>query len=118
MGPEMCIRDRLLRTLHHWTGTPFQWTAIFSYPIVQMSFTFLWAISAFILMLLAHKQSQRRLWLVGVGLVGLVVAKIFLLDLAQHGTVERIVSFIGTGLILLVMGYFAPMPPAASKELA
>ena len=114
----MLLNGMLLRTLHHWTGTPFQWTAIFSYPIVQMSFTFLWAISAFILMLLAHKQSQRRLWLVGVGLVGLVVAKIFLLDLAQHGTVERIVSFIGTGLILLVMGYFAPMPPAASKELA
>lgn len=108
----------LLRTLHHWTGTPFQWTAIFSYPIVQMSFTFLWAISAFILMLLAHKHAQRPLWMVGVSLVGLVVAKIFLLDLAQHGTVERIASFIGTGLILLVMGYFAPMPPAASKELA
>lgn len=112
------LNGMLLRTLHHWTGTPFQWTAIFSYPVVQMSFTFLWAVSAFILMLLAHKRSQRPLWLVGVSLVGLVVAKIFLLDLAQHGTVERIVSFIGTGLILLVMGYFAPMPPAASKELA
>jgi uncharacterized membrane protein len=45
--------------------------------------------------------------------MGLVVAKIFLLDLAQTGTVERIGSFIGAGLMLLVMGYFAPLPPSS-----
>lgn len=112
------LNGMLLRTLHHWADTPFQWTAIFNDSIVQMAFTFLWAISAFILMLLAHKYAQRPIWVVGVTLMGLVVAKIFLLDLAQHGTVERIVSFIGAGLMLLIMGYFAPMPPAANKESA
>ncbi len=103
----------LLRTLHHWVGTPFQWESVFDYPVVQMSFTFMWAITAFILMLLAHKKSLRILWIVGAALMGLVVAKIFLLDLAQHGTVERIASFIGAGIMLLVMGYFAPLPPAS-----
>ena len=29
------------------------------------------------------------------------------------GTVERIVSFIGVGLLLMLVGYIAPMPPAA-----
>jgi len=48
--------------------------------------------------------------------MGLVVAKLFLLDLSQHGSVERIASFIGAGLMLLVMGYFAPLPPV-KKEL-
>jgi uncharacterized membrane protein len=111
----------LLRSLHHWAGTPFNWSSIFDYPVVQMAFTFMWAITAFILMLLAHKQARRTLWIVGAALMGLVVAKIFLLDLVQHGTVERIASFIGAGLMLLVMGYFAPLPPvseyAESKEL-
>jgi uncharacterized membrane protein len=102
----------LLRSLHHWAGTPFNWSSIFDYPLVQMAFTFMWAITAFILMLLAHKKARRILWIVGASLMGLVVAKIFLLDLAQHGTVERIASFIGAGLMLLVMGYFAPLPPA------
>jgi uncharacterized membrane protein len=110
----------LLRSLHHWAGTPFNWSSIFDYPLVQMAFTFMWAITAFILMLLAHKKARRILWIVGAALMGLVVAKIFLLDLAQHGTVERIASFIGAGLMLLVMGYFAPLPPASvyaeSKE--
>ncbi|HAJ71155.1 MAG TPA: DUF2339 domain-containing protein [Methylophilaceae bacterium] len=106
----------LLRTLHHWVGTPFQWVAIFDYPVVQMAFTLLWTTTAFILMLLAHKQAKRHVWIIGAGLMGLVVAKIFLLDLAQHGTVERIVSFIGVGLMLLVMGYFAPLPPTQIEE--
>jgi uncharacterized membrane protein len=106
----------LLRTLHHWVGTPFEWTALLTHSTVQMAFTFLWGITAFILMLLAHRRVQRSLWIAGAVLVGLVVAKIFLLDLAQHGTVERIVSFIGAGLMLLVMGYFAPLPPAKPSE--
>lgn len=105
----------LLRTLHHWAGTPFQWTSIFSNSTVQMSFTILWATTAFVLMLLAHKRDQRQIWVVGAGLMGLVVAKLFLLDLSQHGSVERIVSFIGAGLMLLVMGYFAPLPPAKTQ---
>jgi uncharacterized membrane protein len=109
----------LLRTLHHWAGTPLQWTAIFSSPTVQLAFTILWAITAFILMLLAHKKSLRVLWIIGAALMGLVVAKLFLLDLAAHGSVQRIVSFIGAGLMLLVMGYFAPLPPASknAKEI-
>jgi uncharacterized membrane protein len=80
-----------------------------------MSFTLLWGITAFILMVIAHKRLQRKLWIMGAALMGLVVAKIFLLDLAQHGSVERIVSFIGAGLMLLVMGYFAPLPPVKTN---
>jgi uncharacterized membrane protein len=49
----------LLRTLHHWVGTPFEWASIFTNSTVQMSFTFLWGITAFALMLLAHKRGQR-----------------------------------------------------------
>jgi len=105
----------LLRTLHHWAGTPFQWTSLLSNSTVQMSFTFLWGITAFALMLLAHKQAHRQLWIVGASLMGVTVAKIFLLDMEQTGSVERIASFIGAGLMLLVMGYFAPLPPAHEK---
>jgi uncharacterized membrane protein len=110
------LNGMLLRTLHYWISTPFEWVAIFNYPQVQMSFTFLWGITAFILMLLAHKRVQRKLWIVGAALMGLVVAKIFLLDLVQHGSMERIISFIGAGVMLLVMGYFAPLPPAKTEN--
>lgn len=110
------LNGMLLRTLHHWAGTPFIWTAIFDYTLVQVSFTFLWGITALILMLLAHRRAHRRLWIIGAGLMALVVLKLFMLDLAEHGSVERIVSFIGAGILLLVMGYFAPLPPAKVVE--
>jgi len=106
----------LLRTLHYWAGTPFRWTAIFDYTLVQVSFTFLWSLTALILMLAAHKLVHRKLWIVGAALMGLVVLKLFMLDLAEHGSVERIISFIGAGILLLVMGYFAPLPPAKTAE--
>jgi uncharacterized membrane protein len=109
------LNGMLLRTLHHWVGTPFEWASIFTNSTVQMSFTFLWGITAFALMLLAHKRGQRQLWIVGAALMGLVVAKLFLLDLSQTGSVERIASFIGAGLMLLVMGYFAPLPPVKEE---
>lgn len=110
------INGMLLRTLHHWAGTPFQWTAIFSNATAQMAFTFLWSLSAFVLMLLAHKQSRRMLWMVGAALMGLVVLKLFFFDLAQQGSVARIASFIGAGVLLLIMGYFAPLPPIKQTE--
>jgi uncharacterized membrane protein len=40
-----------------------------------------------------------------------VVVKLFLVDLAKVGGVERIVSFIAVGVLMLVIGYFAPLPP-------
>jgi uncharacterized membrane protein len=110
------INGLLLRTLFHWAHTPLRWTAIFSNSTVQVAFTVLWAVTALILMLLAHKKSLRVLWIIGAALMGLVVAKLFLLDLAQHGSVQRIASFIGAGMMLLVMGYFAPLPPASQSK--
>jgi len=57
------------------------------------------------------------LWISGASLLALVVVKLVLVDLSGRGTLERIVSFIGTGVLLLVVGYFAPIPPDAGKDL-
>jgi uncharacterized membrane protein len=40
-----------------------------------------------------------------------VVAKLFFVELSNRGGLARIVSFIGVGVLLLVVGYFAPLPP-------
>jgi len=53
----------------------------------------------------------QALWVIGAGLMGVVVAKLFLIDLSGIGTVERIVSFIGVGLLMLLVGYLSPVPP-------
>jgi uncharacterized membrane protein len=51
------------------------------------------------------------MWIVGAVLIGVVVAKLFFVELSNRGGLERIVSFIGVGILLLVVGYFAPLPP-------
>ena len=45
--------------------------------------------------------------------MALVVVKLVLVDLSNRGGGERIVAFIGVGLLMLVVGYFAPLPPKA-----
>jgi uncharacterized membrane protein len=45
-------------------------------------------------------------------LIGVVVLKLFFVELANQGGLFRIVSFIGVGALLLLVGYFAPVPPA------
>ena len=56
------------------------------------------------------------MWLAGAALMTVVVAKLFLVDLGNTATLARVVSFLGVGLLLLVVGYFAPVPPRAEAD--
>lgn len=69
-------------------------------------------------MLLANRRGKRALWMVGAGLIAVVVGKLFLVELSHAGTIERIVSFIVVGILLLALGYFAPVPPKKHPEKA
>jgi uncharacterized membrane protein len=101
----------LLRTLHHWAGVPFRLDAMLRSVLVQAAFSLFWSLLALGLMVAATRRAWRELWILGAGLMGVVVGKLFLVDLSNAGTVERIVSFIGVGSLLLVIGYFSPVPP-------
>jgi uncharacterized membrane protein len=67
-------------------------------------------------MIWGARSRHRLVWLTGAGFMALVVIKLFLIDLGNTGTVERIISFIGIGALLLVVGYFAPVPPRQAAE--
>ena len=68
------------------------------------------------MMVLAHRRVQRPLWLVGAGLLGVVVVKLLLIDLSNAGGAERIIAFIAVGVLMLVVGYFAPLPPKLTPK--
>ena len=72
-----------------------------------------WSASALVVMRFAAQRVWRRAWSVGAGLLGVVVAKLFLVDLASHGSMARVVSFVGVGLLMLLIGYLAPFPKRA-----
>jgi uncharacterized membrane protein len=105
----------LLRTIHHWAGVAFTADALFRSLLVQAALSVFWGLTALALMTFATRRGLRSFWIAGAGLLGVVVGKLFLVDLAHHGTVERIVSFVVVGILLLVIGWFAPVPPRESE---
>jgi len=44
--------------------------------------------------------------------------KLFLIDLSARETIERIISFTGVGLLLMLVGYFSPLPPRQTNNMA
>ena len=108
----------VMRTAHHWGGVPWQSSALFDSMLVQAGWSIVWTLIALALMLFGHLRVRRELWLVGAVLIALVVAKLFFIELGNRGGLERIVSFIGVGVLLLVVGYFAPLPPRKADEPA
>jgi uncharacterized membrane protein len=110
------LNAALLRTLHHLAGVPFEVQAMVRSTLVETSISIFWTVLALTTMLVATRFRARIVWLTGAGLLGVVIAKLFLVDLSRVGTIERIVSFVGVGLLMLVIGYFSPLPPSAETE--
>jgi uncharacterized membrane protein len=106
----------LLRTLHQWFGIELNLEDLMASTLVQTSLSLFWTVLALITMLIATRKRNRVVWLVAAGLLGVVIAKLFLIDLSRIGSVERIVSFVGVGLLMLVVGYFSPLPPARESQ--
>ena len=110
----VAINTVWLRAVHHWAGVPWDADQLFASFLVQAGYSILWTLLAMALMLVAHRRHTRPLWSGGAALLGLTVAKLFLVDLSNRGGSERIVAFIAVGVLMLVVGYFAPIPPTAA----
>jgi uncharacterized membrane protein len=111
----IAINTVWLRVAHHYFDVEWDAFALFGSFVVQTGYAILWTVLALGLMILAHRRAQRTLWLTGAGFLGLVVVKLLLIDLSNIGGGERIVTFIAVGVLMLVVGYFAPLPPKAAS---
>ncbi|GAA0805333.1 DUF2339 domain-containing protein [Psychrobacter piscatorii] len=109
------LSSMLVRTLHAFIGTPL-WDGAqggaWSSEQVQTGLTILWTLLALVATILASRYWQRALWFMGIGLLGIVVLKLVLVDLSQTEAIWRVISFLGAGSLILLIGYLAPLPPA------
>ncbi|WP_154224763.1 DUF2339 domain-containing protein [Marinicella rhabdoformis] len=110
------LNASMLRCFHYWYGINYQWNDLVSSFMVQTGFSILWAATAVTLMVLAARKKWRPVWLLGLGLMIAVVAKLFLVDMSASGSIERIVAFLTVGVLLSVVGYFSPLPPETKAE--
>ena len=106
------------RTIHHWRDVPWEFVALARSTELQAALSIVWAVIALATMVIAVRLGRRPVWMAGASFMGLVVAKLFFVDLSSLGAVTRVVAFLGVGALLVVVGYFAPVVPAATAEEA
>ena len=121
------VSSMLVRTLHAFIDTPL-WVGqlygrtgsdnmvnAWDSEQVQTGLTMLWTLLALIATIAASRYWQRALWFMGIGLLGIVVLKLVLVDLSQTEAIWRVISFLGAGSLILLIGYLAPLPPARDE---
>lgn len=112
------VTAMVMRTAHHWSDVPWNSDDLFASMRVQAGLSIVWTLMALALMIGGHLGRRREIWIAGAALIAVVVAKLFFVELSDRGSMARIVSFIGVGMLLLVVGYFAPLPPKYSDKEA
>jgi uncharacterized membrane protein len=104
------------RSVHHYRDIVYTIPTLADDIFFQAGLSILWTLLAIIVMLFSKYLSNRLLWIVGFTVLLLVVLKLFVVELASSGTIERIISFIAVGGLMLLIGYFAPLPPKLENE--
>ena len=108
----------LARTVHQWTGVRFRVDPLWNSVALQSSLSIAWTLVALGGMLVSTRRGLRTPWMVFAGLLGVVVAKLFLVDLSRLSTVTKIGTFLVVGVLLLIVGYLTPVPPNRPDESA
>ena len=114
------ISSMLVRSLHAFVGTPL-WSyrplGAWSSEQVQTGLTILWTLIALVATIISSRQLKRTPWFMGIGLLGVVVLKLVLVDLSQTEAIWRVVSFLVAGSLILLIGYLAPLPPEEREKV-
>jgi uncharacterized membrane protein len=103
------------RSVHHFAGVPYG-HRLLEDGRLHAALSILWTILALGATAWGARRRLRPVWFAGAGLLGCGVAKLFFVDLAGSGSVSRIVSFLAVGGLMLLIGFFAPLPPVQGTE--
>jgi len=115
LGGFAWISLATLRSVHHWGGVP--WSPdMLSASLAQTGLTVVWSVLGVVGWILGSRRGSRGLWLAGAVLMGVVLAKLVLVDREHLGDLWGIASFIAYGLLCTLVGYLAPAPPRAREK--
>jgi uncharacterized membrane protein len=106
-----------LRGAHFLGGVP--WTdELWRSALAQAALSIVWTLAGIAAMLLGKQRGSRAVWLGGAVLMGVVIAKLLLIDREHLHDLAAIVGVLVVGVLLVAVGYFAPAPPRTSGENA
>ena len=69
------------------------------------TYSAVWLLAAIILLLWSRVKNKYHLYKASMGFLGLVIAKIFLIDMSDLDGLLRVTCFMGLGLALLALSY-------------
>lgn len=104
------VTDFALRGVHQLGDVPWS-DALADSSLAQMSLTLAWSVLGLLAWVWGSRRGHRLLWLAGAVLLGVVLAKLILVDRRHLGNLFGIGSFIAFGLLCSAIGYLAPAPP-------
>ena len=99
-----------LRGVHHLANLPWD-PSLLGSSTAQTSLTVAWSVVGVLALVAGSRRASRPTWLVGSLIMGVVLAKLLLVDRTYIGNLQGIISFIVVGLLFTTVGYFAPTPP-------
>ncbi|MFT4257155.1 MAG: DUF2339 domain-containing protein [Pseudoxanthomonas sp.] len=99
-----------LRAVHHWGGEPWS-DHLLGSKLAQTSLTVVWSLLGVVGWVSGSRRGQWGLWLAGAILMGVVLAKLLLVDRGNLGDLLGIGAFIAYGLLCTLVGWLAPAPP-------
>jgi len=106
----------ILRAVSHYQNIAYYVEDLWNAVQVQMALSILWTLCALLVMNIARKIQRRELWMIGAGLLALVILKLFTKDLSGKDSLAGIISFLVVGVLILLIGYLSPIP-AKPKSL-
>ncbi|AKC88168.1 membrane protein [Pseudoxanthomonas suwonensis] len=115
LGGFLLLSASTLRSVHHWGGIDWN-PELLSTSLAQTSLTVVWSVLGVIGWIVGSRRGRRGLWLAGAVLMGVVLAKLLLVDRQHLGGVLGIVSFIAYGVLCTIVGYLAPAPPRTHDD--
>ena len=111
------VTDATLRAVHQLGGVGWS-DALGRSSLAQMSLTVVWSVLGLVAWVWGSRRGHRMLWLAGAIMMGVVLAKLLLVDRAQLGNLFGIGSFIAYGVLCTVIGYLAPAPPKQASPVS
>jgi hypothetical protein len=113
LGTALLLQAHLLR----WLGPPGELSV---WDIARMRsptlVSLLWAVMGGVLTVWARRQALRPMWIAGASLLVAAAVKLVLMDFGSLGQLTNILAVIAAGVVFMLVGWLAPMPPAAQSE--
>jgi uncharacterized membrane protein len=84
--------------------------------LAQAALSITWTLAGIAAMVLGQRRGSRAQWIGGAVLMGVVLAKLALVDRRFLHDLQAIVGVLVVGALLVAVGYFAPVPPKKASK--